>query len=208
VEGVRKFGRGGVLGMGSILAKQSGASRTSPTLRGNWVVETLLGETIPNPPANVPKLPQDESADQQLTVRQMVEKHARDAQCAVCHQRIDPFGMTLEKFDTIGRLRDHDIAGHAIDCVAKLKDGTTIDGIDGLRNYVLNQRRDDFLRNFCRKLLGYALGRSVTLSDEPLIDQMIDELKKNDYRSSAAVMAIVRSKQFRDHRAMDATKSE
>lgn len=208
VEGVQQFGRGGVLGMGSILAKQSGASRTSPTLRGNWLVETLLGENIPNPPPNVPKLPEDESADQQLTVRQMVEKHARDAQCAMCHQRIDPFGMTLEKFDAIGRLRDHDIAGHAIDCVAKLKDGTTINGIDGLRSYVLNQRRDDFLRNFCRKLLGYALGRSVTLSDEPLIDQMIDELKKSDYRSSAAVLAIVRSKQFRDHRAMEATKSE
>ena len=208
VEGVNHFGRGGVLAMGSVLAKQSGASRTSPTLRGNWLVETLLGEKIPNPPANVPKLPEDESADEQLTVRQMVEKHAHDAECAVCHQRIDPFGMTLEKFDAIGRLRDHDIAGHAVDCVAKLKDGTTIEGLDGLRNYVLNQRRDDFLRNFCRKLLGYALGRSVTLSDEPLIDQMLDELKKDDYRSSAAVMAIVRSKQFRDHRAMEATKSE
>lgn len=208
VEGVNHFGRGGVLAMGSILAKQSGASRTSPTLRGNWLVETLLGEKIPNPPANVPKLPEDESASEELTVRQMVEKHAHDAECAVCHKRIDPFGMMLEEFDAIGRLRDHDIAGHAVDCIAKLKDGVTIDGLNGLRKYVLNQRRDDFLRNFCRKLLGYALGRSVTLSDEPLIDQMLHDLKKDDYRSSAAVMAIVRSKQFRDHRAMEATKSE
>ena len=208
VEGVKRYGRGGVLGMGSVLAKQSGASRTSPTLRGNWLVETLLGERIPNPPANVPKLPEDESSSEQLSVRQMVEKHARSAECAVCHERIDPFGMSLEKFDAIGRLRERDIAGHPVDCRAQLKDGTTIDGIDGLRNYVLNQRRDDFLRNFSRKLLGYALGRAVTLTDEPLIDQMIAEMKKDDFRSSAAVMTIVRSKQFRDHRAMEATKDE
>jgi hypothetical protein len=208
VEGVNRFGRGGVLGMGSVLAKQSGAARTSPTLRGNWLVETLLGERIPNPPANVPKLPEDESADEQLTVRQMVEKHARTPECAVCHQRIDPFGMSLEKYDAIGRLRDHDIAGHPVDCLARLKDGTAIEGIDGLRKYVLDQRRDDFLRNFSRKLLGYALGRAVTLTDEPLIDEMLTQMKQHDYRVSAAVMAIVRSRQFRDHRAMEATKDE
>jgi hypothetical protein len=208
VDGIKKYGRGGLLGMGSILAKQSGASRTSPTLRGNWLIETLLGERIPNPPANVPKLPEDESKDELLTVRQMVEKHARVAECAICHQRIDPFGMALESYDAIGRLRATDIAGHPVDCSTRLKDGTEINGMDGLRNYLLTKRKQDVLRNFSRKLVGYALGRSVTLSDEPLIDQMLADMEKNDYHVSAALLAITRSKQFRDHRALEATKNE
>jgi hypothetical protein len=208
VEGVQKYGRGGLLGMGSILAKQSAASRTSPTLRGNWLVETLLGEKIPAPPANVPRLPEDESKDELLSVRQLVEKHARVAECAICHQRIDPFGMALENYDAIGRLRTADVAGHPVDCSTHLKDDTEINGMDGLRNYLLTKRKQDVLRNFSRKLLGYALGRSVTLSDEPLIDDMLQQMQKSDYRVSAAVLAITRSKQFRDHRAMEATKSE
>src|SRR6185312_13990944 len=108
VDGVRKYGRGGILGFGSIQAKQSGASRTSPVLRGNWVVETLLGEKLPKPPPNVPQLPAEEGAGR-LTTRQQVEKHAKAPECAVCHVRIDPFGFALEKYDAIGRLRDKDL---------------------------------------------------------------------------------------------------
>ncbi|HEX4591146.1 MAG TPA: DUF1592 domain-containing protein, partial [Gemmataceae bacterium] len=114
VDGVRKFGRGGILGLGSVLAKQSGASRTSPVLRGNWVVETLLGEKLPRPPANVPKLPEEETGDDGLTTRQRVERHVHDPACAVCHVRIDPFGFSLEGFDAIGRRRDKDGGGHPI----------------------------------------------------------------------------------------------
>ena len=183
VDGVKKYGRGGVLGMGSVLTTQSGASRTSPVLRGNWVVEVLLGEKIPKPPPNVPKLPDDETATENLTVRQLVERHTRVAACAVCHQRIDPFGFSLEKYDPIGRFRDKDAGGRPIDCKAKLRDGTQFDGVDGLRHYLLTRRKEDFLRHFCTKLLGYALGRSVTLSDRPLVDEMIAGLKANDYRS-------------------------
>lgn len=208
VQGVKKYGRGGVLALGSVLTKQSGASRTSPVLRGNWVVETLLGEKLPKPPANVPKLPEEEAGGDGLTVRQLVEKHAHVADCAVCHQRIDPFGFALEKFDTIGRFRAKDLGGRPIDTRAKLRDGTQFDGIDGLRHYLLTQRREDFLRHFCKKLLGYALGRSVTLSDQPLLEEMIEELKKNDYRLEVAVQTIVQSKQFRCHRGLEATKEE
>ena len=208
VDGVRQYGRGGVLGMGSVLAAQSGASRTSPVLRGNWVVEVLLGEKIPRPPPDVPKLPDDETAAENLTVRQLTERHTRVAACAVCHQRIDPFGFALEKYDPIGRFRDKDAAGRPADCKARLRDGTEFDGVDGLRNYLLTRRKDDFLRHFCTKLLGYALGRSVALSDQPLIDEMVAGLKADDYRVSAAVLVVVRSKQFRCHRGRDAIVEE
>ncbi|HTU16490.1 MAG TPA: DUF1592 domain-containing protein [Gemmataceae bacterium] len=207
VAGVRKYGRGGVLALGSVLTKQSGASRTSPVLRGNWLVETMLGEKLPKPPPNVPRLPEEETGSDG-TVRQMVEKHARIAECAVCHQRIDPFGFSLENFDPIGRFRDKGLGGRPIDTKVRLKDGTTFEGIDGLRRYLLKQRREEFERHFCRKLLGYALGRSVILSDQPLIDEMMAELKKNDSRLSVAVQTIARSKQFRYHRGLDATKDE
>jgi hypothetical protein len=197
VDGVRQFGRGGVLGFGSVLTQQAGASRTSPVLRGNWVVETLLGEKLPRPPANVPRLPEEEGAADGLTVRQLVEKHANAAECAVCHQRIDPFGFSLESFDPIGRFREKDLGGIAVDTAARLKDGTEFKGIDGLRTYLLTKKKDVFTRLFCRRLLGYALGRSTTLSDQTLIDRMASELDKNEGRVSAAVLAIVQSPQFR-----------
>jgi mono/diheme cytochrome c family protein len=196
VDGVRKYGRGGVLGLASVQAKQAGASRTSPVLRGNWVVETLLGEKLPRPPANVPQLPEEEGADK-LTVRQQVERHAKEQSCAVCHVRIDPFGFALEKYDPIGRLREKDLGGLAIDAKSKLKDGTEFEGIDGLRTYLLTKKKDVVVRLFCRRLLGYALGRSVTLSDTTLIDEMVSELERNGGKVSAVVQVIVKSPQFR-----------
>jgi hypothetical protein len=199
VSGVRKYGRGGVLALGSVLTKQSGASRTSPVLRGNWLVETMLGEKLPKQPPNVPLLPEEESSGDG-TVRQMVERHARIAECAVCHQRIDPFGFSLENFDPIGRFRDKDLGGRPIDTKVHLKDGKEFEGLDGLRRYLLTQRGEEFARHFCQKLLGYALGRSVILSDQPLLDEMMDALKKNDYRLSVAIQTIAQSKQFRYHR--------
>lgn len=202
VEGVRKYGRGGLLGLASVQAKEAGASRTSPVLRGNWVVETLLGEKLPRPPANVPQLPAEEGTDH-LTVRQLVEKHAKAPECAVCHVRIDPFGFALEKYDPIGRMRAKDLGGLAVDTRAKLKDGTEFDGIDGLRDYLLTKKREVVVRLFCRRLLGYALGRAVTLSDTALLDEMVAELGKNEGRISAAVQAVVRSPQFRTVRGSE-----
>jgi hypothetical protein len=202
VDGVKKYGRGGVLGLASVQTKEAGASRTSPVLRGNWVVETLLGEKLPRPPANVPQLPEEEGADK-LTVRQQVERHASVPSCAVCHVRIDPFGFALEKYDPIGRLREKDLGGLAIDTKSKLKDGTEFDGIDGLRTYLLTKKKDVVVRLFCRRLLGYALGRAVTLSDTALIDEMVLALNKNDGKISAAVEVIVKSPQFRTVRGSE-----
>jgi mono/diheme cytochrome c family protein len=202
VEGVRKYGRGGVLGLASVLATQAGASRTSPTLRGNWVTETLLGEKLPRPPAGVPRLPEEEG-DGGLTVRQQVERHARVPSCAACHVRIDPFGFALEAYDPVGRLRAKDLGGLPVDARARLRDGTEFEGIDGLRTYLRTKKMDVVVRLFCRRLLGYALGRSVTLSDQPLIDEMVAELDRNEGRLSAAVQAVVRSPQFRMVRGSD-----
>lgn len=198
VEGVKKYGRGGILGLSTTLATQSGASRTSPILRGNWVSEVLLGEKLPRPPKGVPQLPDDEAATDKLTVRQLVEKHSSDPKCAVCHQRIDAYGFSLEGYDPIGRKRDKDLAGRPIDTKAKAMDGSEFDGIDGLRSYLLTKRKDAFERQFLKKLLGYALGRSVQLSDESLLDEMQAAAKGGTM--SAVVETVVKSKQFRDIR--------
>jgi hypothetical protein len=201
VDGVRQHGRGGVLAQATVLAKQSGASRTSPILRGNWVSEALLGERLPRPPKDVPLLPQD-AASEQLTMRQLVERHSSDARCRVCHDRIDAFGFSLEAYDSIGRRRATD-AGLPIDATATTLDGARLEGIDGLRAYLTGQRRDAFVRQFCKKLLGYALGRAAQLSDEPLLAAMQSRLAQEDYRVLAAIEMIVQSPQFRNIRGRE-----
>ena len=193
---MKKFGRGGVLGLASVQARQAGASRSSPVLRGNWVVETLFGEKLPRPPADVPRLPEEERTGG-LTMRQQVEKHANSPSCAACHVRIDPFGFALEKYDPIGRLREKDLGGLEVDAKAKLRDGTEFEGLDGLRTYLLTKKKDVITRLFCRRLLGYALGRAVTLSDTALLDELVAELNNNEGRVSTAVQKIVGSSQFR-----------
>jgi hypothetical protein len=207
VDGVKAFGRGGILGLSTTLAKQSGASRTSPILRGNWVSEVLLGEKLPKPPPGVPQLPDDEAATGGLSVRQLVERHSRDPKCATCHVRMDPIGFSLEGFDAIGRKRDKDLGDHKISVDAKMQDGTEIAGLDGLRTYLLTKRREAVARQFCRKLLGYALGRGVQLSDDPLLDEMT-RLVAGGGRIGEAVVAVVRSPQFREIRGRDAVAAD
>jgi hypothetical protein len=190
IDGLHDQGRGGILGFAATLSKQAGASRTSAILRGTWLTEVVLGEKLPPPPKGVPILP--EEAPDNLTERQLIERHSSDANCAGCHKRIDPYGFALEGFDAIGRARQADTQ-------TTLPDGTAVDGLNDLRDYLLIQRRDDFTRQFCRKLLGYALGRSVQLSDKPLIEQMM----RTDLRFGSLVDLIVRSSQFRELRGRD-----
>ncbi len=208
VDGANQFSRGGILAQATTLGKQSGASRTSPILRGNWVSEALLGERLPRPPKGVPQLPDDETATEGLTVRQLVEKHSSDARCSICHKRIDAFGFSLEGFDAIGRRREKDLADRPIDTRATTMDGTELEGLDGLRKYLSTVRQDAFLRQFCRKLLGYSLGRAVQLSDEPLLAEMQSALRTKDYRVAIALEAIVRSPQFRDIRGREMAQEE
>jgi hypothetical protein len=200
VDGIRKDGRGGILALGATLAKQSGASRTSPILRGNWLSEVVLGEKLPKPPKNVPVLSETPPAG--MTERQLIEKHSSDPGCAKCHQRIDPFGFALEGYDAIGRFRTKDSLGLEIRTETKLPDGTEIRGMDDLREYLSKQRGTDFRKQFNRKLLGYALGRSVQLSDEPLLSTIARQQESND-RISDTIVAIVLSEPFRRIRGRD-----
>ena len=194
VEQVRAAGRGGILGFGATLAKQAGASRTSGILRGAWLCEVILGEKLPTPPKGVPVLP--EQPPEGLSERQLIEQHSNDANCAACHRRIDPYGFALEDFDAIGRAR-------IADTKVTLPDGSIVDGLDGLRTYLIEKRSEDFLRQFSRKLVGYALGRSVQLSDRPLIDSMLTQLNGGDHKVGHAIELIVRSPQFQNVRGRD-----
>jgi hypothetical protein len=202
VDGVKQYRRGGILGFGAILAKQSGASRTSPILRGNWVAEVLLGDRLPRPPKDVPKLPEEEAGDK-LTVRQLVEQHSNDPRCSVCHIHIDGYGFALEGYDAIGRSRTHDLAGHPIETRAKVFDGSMVEDAPALRAYLLSKKRATVLGQFNRKLLGYALGRGVMLSDRPLLAEMQRQLEASRFAVDASIEAIVRSRQFREIRGKE-----
>ena len=146
--------------------------------------------------------PADQAAEP-LTVRQLTEKHSNDPRCYGCHRRIDPFGFSLEAFDAIGRSRGKDLGGRPIDTRVRVLDGSEFDGLPGLRAYLVDRRRDAFLRQFCRKLLGYSLGRGVLLSDGPQLTRMRDDLKAGDHRFSVAVESVVLSRQFREIRGKE-----
>ena len=143
-----------------------------------------------------------------MTTRRLVEMHTRAASCAVCHQRIDPLGFAFERYDAIGRRRDKESTGLPIDCRGRMKDGTELDGIDGLRGYLLTRKKDVIVRLFCRRLLGYALNRAVALSDQSLINDMMNALNESNGRVSAAILEIVRSRQFRFIRGSAYTDGE
>lgn len=199
LDDMRARGRGGILGLAAVLAKQSGASRTSPILRGAWVSETVLGRRLPKPPQGIPVLP--EVPPEGLTERQLTEAHSTQPACMSCHRSIDPYGFVLEGFDAIGRRRVEDASGRPVDDTASLPDraagsGATVavEGLDGLRTLLLASHRDEFVRQFSRKLLGYALGRSVQLSDEPLLEDLEADASAG---AAAMVRRIVCSPQFR-----------
>jgi hypothetical protein len=206
IEGVRAYGRGGILTLGAVLAKQSGASRTSPILRGNWLCEVLLGEKLPKPPKNVPVL--SEVPPQGVSERQLIEQHSSDPACAKCHRRIDPYGFALEGYDAIGRFRWKDVAGQAIDSSTKLPDGTQIRDAEELRTYLSTTRAEEFVKQFNRKLLGYALGRSVQLSDEPFLASLYQRQNENDYNLKETVITILLSPQFQGIRGREHVDEE
>jgi len=190
--------RGGLLGMGAILTKTSRPNRTSPVLRGDYLYQVVLGFSSPPPPPNVPKLP--DSAVKPASLREALMQHRADKACSVCHDRIDPLGFALEGFDPIGRFRVADETGGKIDDTGELKDGTKFQGLAGLRDY-LKKNEPNFTTQFCRKLLGYALGRQTMPSDKALLLHMQAALKQNNGKFSAAVLDVVNSRQFLHRRS-------
>ncbi len=187
--------RGGVLGMAAVLTATSHPLRTSPVLRGKWVLEQLLGDHVPPPPPNVPKLPDDERQFVGETLRARLEAHRSDPDCAGCHSRMDPLGFGLENFDPIGRWRT-DAAGQPIDSAGVLPSGEKFSGPAELKQ-VLLAHKDEFARNLSRKMLGYALGRSLTEYDECVVDHCVTALQENGYKPSAMLSEIVLSYPFR-----------
>ncbi|MEY4567273.1 MAG: hypothetical protein RLY14_2243 [Planctomycetota bacterium] len=192
VENVAPYGRGGFLGFGAVIAKQSAAARTSPIKRGAWLVQ-MLGERLPKVPPDVPPLPETPPAG--LSVREITERHRADPKCAGCHMRIDPYGMALERFDAIGRLRPANELKPG-DSIGTLSNGTKLEDIAGLRSYFSGPRREDILRALARKMTGYALGRAVMTSDRQLIDD-VTKIMASGGRWSDSLITIVRSEQFR-----------
>lgn len=190
--------RGGLIGMGAVLTKTSRPVRTSPVLRGDYLYAVVLGHFSPPPPPNVPELEEEEGM-KPASLREALLKHRQDQACSVCHDRIDPLGFALESFDPIGRYRTHDEGGALIDDTGELRDGSLFKGMAGLRDH-LAKNRDQFTGNFSRKLLGYALGRQVLPSDQELLGRISASIQANDDRVSAAVVEIVKSRQFLNRR--------
>ena len=185
---------GGLLGMPAVLAVSSYPYRTSPVLRGAWILESILGTPPPPPPADVPALERQASSDAPKSVREMLTQHRANAACATCHSRIDPLGFALENYDFIGRWRDQD-GGKPIDDHGELPDGTAVSGPQGLKAALLD-RKDLFVRNLTAKMLGYALGRGLTPQDSCTVDRIVAELRENDYRAQKLVELIVLSVPF------------
>jgi mono/diheme cytochrome c family protein len=187
--------RGGVLGHGSILTVTSFPHRTSPVLRGRWILEELLGSDVPPPPPDAPVLNERQKAETKLTFREMLEKHRAKAECATCHNRMDPLGFGLENFDPIGRWRT-DVAGTPLDTTGTLPTGETFRGPAELKRLILDTRKADFLRNVSRKAFGYATGREARKVDQMVVRDCVRALEQNDYRFSQLIETIVVSVPF------------
>jgi hypothetical protein len=206
IDDATEYGRGGLLPMAVFLTKNAPGLRTSPVKRGYWVVKQVLGEHIPPPPAAVPELPRDE-AKMELPLRDMLARHREDKACAGCHTRFDSLGLVFEGYGPVGEWRGTDLSGRPIDASAMFPGGTAGTGIDGLRRYVRDHRQNDFIDNLSRKLLAYALGRSLILSDDPLIESMRTKLARDGYRFDSLIESIVSSKQFLNKRSESSVSS-
>jgi hypothetical protein len=186
--------RFGLLGKASVLAVTSYTTRTSPTIRGKWLLENILAAPMQPPPPNIPALESSNKDGKPLSVRQMLEMHRANAACASCHARMDPLGLSLENFDAIGQWRTTD-AGHAIDASGVLLDGTKVNGPRELRQ-ALTAQKPEFIQAVTEKLLTYALGRGLEYYDAPAVRGIDHATAADDYRWSSLVLAVVKSAPF------------
>ena len=191
--------RGGLFGMGASLTRTSSALRTSPVIRGNWILTAVLGYPLPEPPANVEPISEDETDEKGRSLAEQLADHRNKEACASCHERIDPPGIALEHFDAIGRWRKTYLNGGGIDDSSVLKSGEKIKGLEGLRSY-FDKEQDQFLKHLSTKFIGYALGRALEPTDKPLIEEMVNNLKANGLRINSIVKTVVSSKQFQFRR--------
>jgi len=183
--------RGGVLGMPATLASTSFPNRTSPVRRGVWVLEQILGERVPPPPPDVPELDdQDQTSTEGLTLRQRTELHQSEPTCANCHRILDPIGFGLENFDAIGRWREMNDAGVAIDSAGQLPNGQSFSTPAELKK-LLAERKADLARNLTERLMAYALGRQLEGYDEIVIDRIMDKIAEDNYRVRTMITEVI-----------------
>jgi hypothetical protein len=188
--------RRGLLGQGSVLAVTSFPHRTSPVVRGKWILENLLGTPLPPPPPDVPALEEKPNpGEEEKSMRVRIAQHRANPRCASCHATMDPLGLSLENFDMVGRWREVDEALVPIDASGALPDGTTFDGPAGLRA-VLMSNPDRFVRTVTEKMLTYALGRGLEHYDMPAVRKIVRDAAKHNYRASALVVGVVNSRPF------------
>ena len=192
--------RRGLLGQGSILMITALANRTSPVMRGKWVLENLLAAPPPPPPPDIPALKEKGEGGVALSMRQQMVQHRTNPACAICHNRMDPIGFALENLNAIGAWRENSEAGTPIDASGKLPDGAAFDGPTGLRDLLL-ERSDDFIGTATEKLLGYALGRGLEYYDAPTVRNIVREAASEDYRWSSIIRGIVKSSAFQMRRS-------
>jgi hypothetical protein len=197
--------RGGVLTHGSVLTVSSYSTRTSPVLRGKWVLDNLLNAPPPEPPNDVPSL-EDSKIGKSVTMREQLEEHRKNPTCASCHRRMDPLGFGLENFDAVGAWRTAD-GPFPIDATGVLPDGRTFSGPDELRT-ILTSERDAFARAITSKLLTYALGRGLERYDAKTVRQIASRLPQHKYRFSGLVIEIVNSLPFTSRRPANELKAD
>jgi len=189
--------RRGLLGKGALLMVTSHAHRTSPVLRGKWVLENIVGVSPAPPPDDVPALSDEEHPNKPRSGREVLEQHRASAVCASCHRVLDPIGFALENYDAVGawRTRDGGTLGEPIDATGQLVDGTRVDGVVALRQALIRDPQV-FVRTMTEKLLTYAVGRGLTATDMPTVRKVAHDAAAKDYRFSALVLGIVNSPPF------------
>jgi hypothetical protein len=187
--------RGGLIGQGSLLMVTAYPNRTSPVLRGKWVLDSLLGTPPPQPPPNVPSLKDRGENGRPASVRERLEEHRKNAACAACHSQMDPLGFALENFDAIGKWRTTGEAGTPIDASGALPTGVQFEGPQGLRAFLLGHR-EQFVNAVTEKLLSYALGRGVEYYDLPTVRKIVRDATPGDYSWSSTILGIVQSAPF------------
>jgi hypothetical protein len=190
--------RGGLLRQGSVLSVTSYATRTSPVIRGNWILGNLLGSPPPPPPATVPPL-KEKTISAALPVRERLAEHRANAACASCHDLMDPVGFALENFDAVGRWRSYE-DGAPMDAAGGLPDGTKFVGVDALEEGLL-RRPQLFVGTLAEKLLTFALGRGIEPYDGPAVRKIVREAEKDDFRFSSVIIALVNSTPFQMRRS-------
>ena len=199
--------RGGLLGHGSLLAITSHPDRTSPVLRGKWVLTNLMGTPPPPPPPDVPALKEEKPGVRPPTLREQLSVHRAKPVCASCHDTIDPAGFALEHFDAIGRWRDRDGSLNAIDSSAVLPDGSEVQGVEELKA-ALVRKPERFATTVAERLLTYALGRGLEYYDAPSVRQIVSKSAKDGYRIQSLIVNVAQSYPFVTRSGMSALKTE